>query len=624
MNTARLAVLCLASLLAAATACESSSSSGGATPFTPDGGSLASISLIADPPSLALDPGGKATVTITVAGGLGSSVDLSAEGLSLGVSAVFDPPQTTSTTKLTITVAKDVAGGVYPITVRARLGAASASATLGVSVSAPASPFAIAVAPDMVTVEQGNNFGAAVNIVRSAGFTGPVDIALDAPPAGFSADPFTIPAGATAGVLNVATAALVTPGVTTPLTVKATSGMTSLSATLSAKVVGPRGGVDTTFGSGGTAVINVPLQLSAPVTSAVQPDGKLVSAVAFYNGATSYDWVVLRTNADGTPDTTFGTSGRTVLTISSNADFPRVIGVLADGKIIVAGTANGNQVAIARLTAAGAVDAAFGTEGIVTPAGLTGFDPRGGTVANGKLVVVGATNSDAFVARFNTADGAFDTTFNATGFVVSDLGGSEDYRAAAISGTTVTVGGSKDGNVLAARYTNAGVLDTTFDTDGWKSIDFAGYQDFATAMAIQADGKIVLVGNAGVTQSLTKVGVFRLTTAGALDTTFNTTGMIAVGGPSGDQGLAVALQADGKILAGGQASVNNGYDFYTFRLTTTGALDTSFHGTGKVYTDFQSNYDLASNLFVAADGRITAVGYSAYPNNAVALVRYWP
>jgi uncharacterized delta-60 repeat protein len=622
MKTAHLTLLCLASLLAAAPACESSSGGGGT--ITPDGGSgVATIGLVADPPNLTLDPGGKATITITVAGANGSAADVSAEGLPLGVSAVFDPSQTSASTKLTITVAKDIGPGVYPITVRARLGAASASATLGVSVSAPASPFAIAVAPDMVTVEQGSNFATAVTVVRSPGFTGPVDVALDAPPAGFSADPFTIPAGATAGVLNVATAAVVTPGVTTPLTIKATSGMTALSATLSAKVVGPRGGVDTTFGVGGTALIPV-TSLSQPVRSAVQPDGKILSAVAAYSGnATNYDWVVLRMNADGTPDTTFGTKGRVIVAVTPGFDSPRMIGVLADGKIIVAGTGS-NAVAIARLTAAGVLDATFGTAGIVSPAGLTNFDVRGGATASGKLVLVGATGGDGFVARFNTSDGAFDTTFNTTGIVVSDLGGNEAFSCAAVSTTTITVGGGKDGDMLAARYTNAGVLDTTFATVGWKSVDFATFQDFANALAVQADGKVVLAGDAGINGSLTKVGVARLTAAGALDTTFNATGTIAVGGPSGDQGFTVALQADGKILAGGSALVNNGSDFYTFRLTATGTLDTSFHGTGKVYSDFQSNNEGATNLFVAADGRITAVGYSEYPTYSVALVRYWP
>ena len=625
MKTARLTLVCFASILTAVVACEDSSSSSGGTTFTPDGGSVATISLTTDPPSLALDPGGKATIKVTVAGGLSSPVDLSAEGLPLGVSAVFDPAQTSSSTTLTITVAKDIASGSYPITVRGRLGAASASATISVSVRAPAATFAVVLAPDTVTVEQGSTFGAAVNIVRSAGFSGPVDISLDAPPAGFSAAPFTIAAGATAGVLNVATGALVTPGVTTPLSVKATSGGTSLSATLNAKVVGPKGGIDTTFGTAGTAVLPLPSQLNAPIYSAVQPDGKIVSAgYWFTGGATGQDWVVFRTNTDGTPDTTFGTNGRVTIAVSAQFDTPRAIGVLADGKIIVGGTANG-ALALARLSALGAPDATFGTAGIVLPAGAPGgLNIGGGTYAGGKLVLVGSSAGDGFVARFDTTTGAFDTTFNTTGFIVSDLGASEFYSSAAISGGTVTVAGSRSSDFLAARYTNAGALDATFDTDGWKNVDFAGFNDSATALAVQSDGKVILVGSAGLSPTLTKVGVARLTTAGALDTTFNTTGTIAVGGPSGDQGLAVAVQADGKIIAGGGAVVNNGTDFYTFRLTTAGALDPTFRGTGKVYTDFQSGFDAVYNYFIAADGRITAVGYSQYPNYSLALTRYWP
>jgi uncharacterized delta-60 repeat protein len=74
---------------------------------------------------------------------------------------------------------------------------------------------------------------------------------------------------------------------------------------------------------------------------------------------------------------------------------------------------------------------------------------------------------------------------------------------------------------------------------------------------------------------------------GSLDTTFNTTGKVTTTIGTGDErGNAVAVQADGKILVAGGSKNGSQWDFALARYNTNGSLDTTFNGTGKVTTDF--------------------------------------
>src|SRR5262249_22506156 len=134
-----------------------------------------------------------------------------------------------------------------------------------------------------------------------------------------------------------------------------------------------------------------------------------------------------------------------------------------------------------------------------------------------------------------------------------------------------------------ARYTTAGALDTSFGTGGRVIATASGFPgDYANAVAIQSDGKIVVAG-----YSNGHIGVIRLNTDGALDGTFGSGGVLYASFTSGFGFInALAIQADGSIVAAGQ-SYDFGlshYDFNVARLTSTGALDSTFGGSGQVVT----------------------------------------
>jgi uncharacterized delta-60 repeat protein len=168
-----------------------------------------------------------------------------------------------------------------------------------------------------------------------------------------------------------------------------------------------------------------------------------------------------------------------------------------------------------------------------------------------------------------------------------------------------------------------GDLDPTFDGDGKVFTDFAGGADEGRAVAIQGDGKIVAAGFAVGPGGSNDFALARYNTDGSLDTTFDGDGKVITDfAGSFDQARAVALQGDGKIVAAGIATVS-GFNFGLARYNTNGSLDTTFDGDGKVTTAFGGNED-AFGVAIQVDGKIVAAGFSVDSGgtNDFALARY--
>ena len=181
-------------------------------------------------------------------------------------------------------------------------------------------------------------------------------------------------------------------------------------------------------------------------------------AVLFLSSAPS--WA-----ADGGIDTTFGTGGRVTTDFGPYDDEANAVAIQSDGKIVAAGTTGGTDrdFALARYNTDGTLDTTFGTGGRVTTYSSTDpsyfYDATASAVAiqsDGKIVVAGyAYNSDQQVnynqydfalARFNT-DGTFDSTFGTGGIVVTAVGPDVDYDYA----YAVTI--QTDGKIVAAGAT---------------------------------------------------------------------------------------------------------------------------------------------------------------------------
>ena len=212
----------------------------------------------------------------------------------------------------------------------------------------------------------------------------------------------------------------------------------------------------------------------------------------------------------GSLDTTFNTNGKVTTPIGSGSR-AHAIAIQTDGKIVVAGNAgNGTNIdfALARYNKNGSLDTTFDTDGIVTtPIGSGNNGAYAIAIqTDGKIVVAGyAGNGTPYrifaLARYKT-DGSLDTTFNTNGKVITPIGsGNNGAYAIAIQtdGKIVVAGYALKGtnfDFALARYNTDGSLDRTFDTDGKVTTPIGSDDDFAHAIAIQTDGKIVVAGDA--------------------------------------------------------------------------------------------------------------------------------
>jgi uncharacterized delta-60 repeat protein len=151
-----------------------------------------------------------------------------------------------------------------------------------------------------------------------------------------------------------------------------------------------------------------------------------------------------------------------------------------------------------------------------------------------------------------------------------------------------------------------------------------GFDDDAYASALQADGKIVLVGSASNANG-NYFGLSRYDTNGSLDSSFGSGGKVTSQISSGDIAQAVALQTDGKIVVAGQTLGNgNPLDFRVSRFNANGALDTTFGDAGSVTADFQNFSDNATAVAIQSDGKIVVAGSTGAGGGNIAMLRCNP
>ncbi len=242
--------------------------------------------------------------------------------------------------------------------------------------------------------------------------------------------------------------------------------------------------------------------------------------------------------------------------------------------------------------------------------------------SDGKIVAAGFSsnhNSDFALVRYNT-DGSLDDTFSGGGRVTTNFGGDDDEAfgvAIQADGKIVVIGFSdanRDFDFALARYNPDGSLDTSFGGDGKVLTDFGGSDDEAFGVAIQADGKIVVAGFSDVNGDF-DFAIVRYNPDGSLDNTFGSGGKITTdfGGGSDDGAFALSIQTDGRIVASGFSipGVGKTADFAIARYNPDGSLDTTFGNGGGVLTDFNNHSDDVSfAIAIQTDGKIVAAGFS--------------
>ncbi len=403
------------------------------------------------------------------------------------------------------------------------------------------------------------------------------------------------------------------------------------------------------------------------------------------------------------PDSSFNSTGVKTFTFFNNIDRAYGSVVQADQKIVIVGlskntSTNFFELCFARFNPNGTLDNTFGTSGTTkvtmgNQSSIGGMTPRIAIdPVTGKFVAVNsgrAASQDFMVCRLDTA-GHLDLSFHSTGYFFVDILGSNTQPDAANalaidSNSNIYVAGvvgvspPLDNEFAVIKVTAAGQLDPSFDTDGKAIYNPTSGNEFAKAILIQPDGKILVAGSAGA-----NTGLFRIDSTGVLDTGFGTGGNLSLALSNSSDNMGLALDSLDRIVVSTTTSTNfngvarilpNGtldasfgtsgtttfkinnknssncglqivsgnkmvmvgsvgnstgfYDYYICRLDSTGALDLSFNNTG-----FETKLsaptaieDDANSFSILADGRIFVCGtavYSSAVNEDIGMMMFKP
>ncbi len=360
--------------------------------------------------------------------------------------------------------------------------------------------------------------------------------------------------------------------------------------------------LDTSFGSNG--YVYTSLNSDFPINSfKVQNDDKII--VSGRNTENGNQISIVRYNFDGTIDTTFGNNGFSQ-GFSNFSD--STIDIQADLKIILAGSYSGfegRDFGIIRLNNDGTLDETFGISGKVNynlgiPTNNTFSDDVVYSVkalSDNKIIISGYTylneinGNDFAMIKLNT-DGSLDTSFNNSGKLIDDYGGSEYFVCLTIdSENNIYVGGLSSFNSLTSvafgKYSLDGVLVTNFGNQGKviTSSNTGNYMSISDIVVGQ-DGSIVCAGSDYNPNSLTSdMLLLKYTLNGNLDTTFDSDGIfIKDYNNLSDNLSALKIKSDGKILCGGNINLGtqSGTDSGLVQFSITN-LSTSQYSKSQFY-----------------------------------------
>jgi uncharacterized delta-60 repeat protein len=214
--------------------------------------------------------------------------------------------------------------------------------------------------------------------------------------------------------------------------------------------------IDSSFG--GVGYVN-PIAVPNPSAMILQPDGKIVATASGPFG--SLDYMLVRYNADGTPDNTFDNDGTASVNFGGT-DNAYALAIQPDGKLVVTGRVGPSappyvyDFGVARFNTDGSIDNSFGSAGkVVTPVSVeTDLAEAVAVRSDGKIVAAGHagnTPNRAFAVVVYNVDGSLDHTFGGDGIVVTPIGPSDaEIR---------DVAWQPDGNIVVAGYASGTGLD---------------------------------------------------------------------------------------------------------------------------------------------------------------------
>lgn len=335
------------------------------------------------------------------------------------------------------------------------------------------------------------------------------------------------------------------------------------------------GNIDTTFAANGKFIYSFGLDDYAN-SLLIQNDDKIIL------GGVSSKWdgfninsifnqfSLIRLDNNGTIDSTFGINGKFELDFDPVDCGAVAMSLQSDGKIIAVGKYNNGaslQIIAIRLTQSGILDSSFGNGGITKiqlDTILKEDEATSCEIQQDDKILIGAITFDqSFFGRVFglvrlTENGILDSSFGNNGFIKTDIPNQGNDYALALAlqsdGKIIQAGTCKNEKIMAiCRYNNDGTLDGTFGNQGIDTLNISLGKDIIRDVLVQDDKRIIIVG-----QTSSNACILRLTQYGQIDSTFNNTGINHFGNSTGETFNNVILMNPNKILAGGYAHDSSG------------------------------------------------------------------
>jgi len=386
------------------------------------------------------------------------------------------------------------------------------------------------------------------------------------------------------------------------------------------------GFLDSTFGTGGKVTTDFYQNgLNYGTCLAIQSDNKSLAGGYVYNG-TDYDFALVRYNVNGTLDTSFGNGGMVTTNVSNN-DYANAIAIQSDGKILLAGgvsgvTNNPNSFdfGIVRYNADGSLDPSFGYGGIVITNIYTDqFSVKSSESissiaiqADSKILASGCSTyggaTSIYIARYDPS-GFLDVTYGDTGLAGGYGVGSDQVlenpvpisllsNGKSIVGFTARNSSTGDYGQLYRLLTN-GKIDTSYH-----SISLLTYPNKLIA---EPNMTTLVVGN--YTSSGQSVGLSRLDSTGSADHSLAPYGSATFRFFGHDSyGNDAVEQPDGKIVIVGYYNTSQQDSFALARLENNGTVDNTFGNAGEIVTYFARSNNYAYAVALQSDGKIVVNG----------------
>lgn len=356
------------------------------------------------------------------------------------------------------------------------------------------------------------------------------------------------------------------------------------------------------------------LSLGELISSAIEVDDlNRILVYAVYNTFYGTSMFIYRFLEDGSKDLSFGDAGKTETYVAKGN---RALLIQADNKIVSGGRSADNIARIARLNEDGSQDPAFNANSfndLTTLPNSYIFSIK--QQPDGKLLATGTSDSDMFVARFNP-NGHLDNTFGVDGIVTNsstDVLSGQDIAIAPDGKIWVSghMESQTESSLLVWRFLPDGTPDNTFGASGVLTLYSGTENNFGWFAFAQPDSTAII--GASIFDGIKyQPGLYHVLTDGTVDINFGNNG---TGGRTFDLGksiqLTAVLQSDGNLLFCGTDFENGNKKVAVSRIHSSGVIDSSFgsNGTIALWTiDSVYSYCVMEDMLALNDGKIFCAG----------------